>query len=319
MLERFLYCLIGSLLAVLTLIYLTVANTVGTTTNAYSVLCADLIIGVLVFCLLCFLYVLPLVFIRAVNEQSLPADDATAVVKFSHESERWQPTTVAHLEDLKQQLWKIEERSRYLHTSELQVRRFSKEDPGAVALWLLERGLSILRKQCWKETGEAQGLRLAIERIYAGDVDHEVRDYQERIAELYAERANNTGDPESWLVQSTNKSIDKKIRQCQRQIAELEQWRKKVTAATALPAAAESPNEIAWRNFMADMKRTATVPIAQAISRVEAAMAGVEAKRHYERMVDEQQRRGTITPEEADYIRQKINVEFLTDSLSIYA
>jgi hypothetical protein len=282
----------------------------GTTRIRYIFLYLDSFLAAVVLVASLVVFVSPLITVRAVHARPAPAEEATDLVQASQEVERWRPTTVAVLENYKSQLWQIEARVRYLEESERRSREFYKEDPGALALWLCERGFSMLRKQCWKESGTAESLRQTISRLYAGDADFEVRNLREQICQLQDKRARTEHE-------SLKSDYDKSIRFCQRQIDELEQWSKKVTAQ-ARPAN-DSSDEIAFRNFVNDLKRTAALPIAQATSQVEAALAGLEARRFYQKTATEQWRRGALTDREFEFITKRIDEEFLGDSTSIYA
>jgi hypothetical protein len=312
MFQRIFLCCVGSVAFWITLLLLLSEPTPqGTTRIRYIFLYLDSFLAVVVLVASLVVFVFPLITVRAVHARPAPAEEATGLVQVSQDVERWQqPTTVGILESHKAQLRQIEARVRYLEESERRSREFYKEDPGALAMWLCERGLSMLRKQCWKESGTAESLRQTISRLYAGDADFEVRNLREQICQLQDKRARTEHE-------SLKSDYDKSIRFCQRQIDELEQWSKKVTAQ-ARPAN-DSSDEIAWRNFLNDLKRTAALPIAQASSRVEAALAGIEARRFYQKTATERWQRGALTDREFEFIKKRIDEAFLGDSTSIYA
>jgi hypothetical protein len=310
MIERFLGCIVASLVVWLSLVYFISESSMGLT-FAYVALYADTFLAVLVFCLLFFVHVLPLLLLRALNGRLLPGHDVTALVKFSYESEQWPVTTISHLESLKSQLQQIENRARYLQTSEHHVREFYKEDPPAWILWLAERGVSILKKQCWKESGTANSLRQTISRLHAGDVDHELLNYQEQIADLQSQK--NYRDSDS-ITQWINDGIDRKIRAAQRNITELQTWSNKVAAANPV-----SPYEANWRLFLDYVKSTSAAPYILATGHMQAAFAGIETKRAFEQKVSELRRSGRITDQEADYLYQRIQQEFFMGAKPQYS
>src|SRR5438309_590339 len=55
------------------------------------------LLGALVFVVLCFVHVLPLIVVYILNQWPVSADTSTALVPFSYEAQQWPVTTVAHL------------------------------------------------------------------------------------------------------------------------------------------------------------------------------------------------------------------------------
>jgi hypothetical protein len=296
MFERVFGCLIGSFGVWIALLLLT-SNAAGGISE--FLFYADALISAAVFAALLLFFVAPVVYLRILppNCEAI----SMSLVKFT--SDTWQPTTITHLENLKNELRAIEERAAQLRTCELQIQTLYQEPAPHMEIWLAERGLSIFRHQCRHDLARAAALREAICRIYQGDVDHELLDYQESIAELQRQKISD--DPDSLVSQWINDRIDRKIRACQRAITELERWRSKITAATT------SPYEAAWTSFIDLATRNAAAPLVEAVTRLEADRTAIDIKRHYEYLVEREWRHGRLSQEEADFIRQRVREEFL--------
>lgn len=302
MLERIFWSSIGSFGLWLALAYFTSEPTPQGRALSRFAFYADATLACAVYILLFVVFALPLIYLYCLDLST--AENSTALVR-TDDTAIWPPTTVGHLEDLKSELRNIEDCANYLRYRERQVRKRYTDGACDFELWLAERGLSIIRYQCRNAVGTANKLRHDIARIYdSGDVDPEVRDYQEAITELRRQR--DSGDPDSFVTQWINDGIDRKIRRCERNIIELREWQKRVTAATA-----PGPYQAAWRNFVDLARRNAAAPLVEAVARLQADRAGIDIKRHYESLVDRELRQGRLSHHEAAFIRQRIREEFL--------
>jgi hypothetical protein len=298
--ERILYCILASNVACMATLLVVGDRPIGPFPSEavwWGSAC-------LVFCVLLFVFVAPLVYLRLLMA-CRSSGEKNALVRLDYGDEAWRkPTTVGHLEELKKELRTIEQHAMSLSVCELEVERRRRDDPRRVEVWLGERGLAIARRHDYKERIRAAALRADIERIYSGDIDHELLDYQEELAKLTPNIGQAFG-------------IEKAIRRCRRRITELEQWRAKAVARQT-PCSVTEANEVAWQKFVDGVRRTAAVPIIEASSRVEAAFASIEVKRQYELALTDLWRRGRLSDEEAAFIRRRIHDEFLGGRSSIY-
>jgi flagellar biosynthesis regulator FlaF len=304
MFDRVLWCVLGSALLWCGLVYLTSED--GRILNV--IFWFDSVLATAVLILLLFVLVAPLLYLKCV---SLPTHAGT-LVPAQYADEHWIPTTVWHLEALKSELSAIEARADYLSRCDVYAETLRDANADALERWLVEQGIAILRGQYRFDASRANALRLAITRIYGGDVDSELLDYRDQLAELRKEHAAT--DATSIF----SDRIDRKIRRCERNISELEAWRNKAAVVREGITAYER-HEAAWQRFIDFARREAYVPIVEATSRMEAAFAGLEVKRRYERIVSEQLCRGMLSADEADFIRQKLGQEFMASDASIFA